>query len=117
MLEIINDVLSSEQRAEKLLQEARDDAARIRNEFTESENREMRERRASADQKLREELSAVREAEEKRRHDAEEELRKKEAEFTSADPDGLSKAVERSLDVIIHGPHTAEKGEKAGENA
>ena len=113
MLEIINEVLSSEERAEKLLQEARDEAARLRNEFSETENSRIRERRTQADQRLREELAAVREAEERRRHEAEEGLRKVESGFSDNDPAGLSEAVKLSVQVVVRGPHIEGKDEEA----
>ena len=117
MLEIINDVLQSEESAEKILREARDEAARTRSEFSEVESRELRERGALADQRLREGLSALREAEERRRHEAEERLRKEESDFAASDPEGLGEAVELSVRMIIGGPRPADEAGGEGGGA
>lgn len=117
MLEIINDVLSSEERAEKIVQEARDEAARKRNELSERETRLVHERQVAADRRLREALAEVRELEDKRRHEAEERLRRAEAEFIVSDPAGLDEAIRKSVDVIVRGPRASRTGTGAGGGA
>lgn len=100
MLEIIDDVLQAEEKADELLSEARAEATRIRNDFAERESRTVREAQAAADKELRERLAVAREQEARRVAEADRRIRSDAASFAAEEAPGMDDAVARAVALV-----------------
>jgi vacuolar-type H+-ATPase subunit H len=104
MLEIIQDVLRAEERGDALIEEAKQDAARVRAELSEEENRRLREAQTAADRRVREQLAAIREEQERRVAEAQERLRAVWREFAPESDPRSDEAVRRAVRLVCFGP-------------
>jgi len=103
MLEILNDVLAAEKRAEEIIEQARTRANSARSKFAEQESRSVQEAQSQADKKVRERLSAIREEQDRRVGNALEELREAERRFESTGHPRMDDTVKRIVSAIVTG--------------
>jgi vacuolar-type H+-ATPase subunit H len=103
MLEVLQDVLAAEKRAEELLEKAREEVNRKRTEFSEEESRQVREAEAEADKLVRERLAAVREEQGQRVAEATESFTAGEKRFETDGHPRLDETVERAVRLVLGG--------------
>jgi len=103
MLDIIGDVLQAEEEADRILSAAKQEAARLRNEFAEEETRALRDAQANADRRLRESLAESRAEYDRRVAEAERRIREEAAAFTPERVVGMDQAVSRLVTLVRRG--------------
>lgn len=111
MLEAINDVLEAEKEADRRIEAARQEASKLRSEFSDEENRSLREARAEADRRLRERIAEIRDEQDRRVEAVRERLREERRSFSPQAVRGFDRAVERTVDLVVGGP--ARRGREA----
>lgn len=114
MREAIQDVLDAEQKADRLLEEARQEASRLRAEFSEEENRSLREARGAADRRVRERIAEIRDEQDRRVEATRERLRDERRSFASQGVPGFDRAVTRLVVVVTTGPQGAARRAPVG---
>ncbi len=112
MLEIIQDVLAAEKKAEELIEAAKKEAAENRSALSEEESKRVRDAEAEADKLVREKLTAAREEQEKRAAQAIEKFRAMEAQFESEGHPRLQQAVDLAVRVIVTGESRPQDGKR-----
>lgn len=104
MLEIIQDVLSAEERAQATIDQAREASAKERSSFAEEESRLLREAQTNADQTAREEIARIRSEHEARIAAVQASLEQGAHALTETEDDRLQATVDSVIDLIVHGP-------------
>ena len=103
MLEVIDDVLQAEERAKKILEEARQQASDIREKFADKEARVIKDAQAEADQVIRDGLAAAREAADTRVAEARSRFEEMEKGVETERAAAIDSAVSRAVDLVIRG--------------
>lgn len=100
MLEIINDVLAAEKRAEQTIEQARKEAAELRSKIAEEESKRVREAQRAADARLRDAISAAREEQDRRVAEAEAEFRDSTARVGENEQEQIASAVDQIVKLL-----------------
>lgn len=101
MFEVIKDVLEAEKKAARILEDARQQAARLRSEFSEEESKELTEAQNRSDHLLRRELASIRETEDQRVAGAQERIRREVSEFDPRGVPGMEGAIDAAAELVI----------------
>lgn len=101
MLEIIEEVVRSEQAAEELIADAREEVQRSQSAFEAEERRRLQEAKATADARVRDRLTAIREEAESTHQKRIAEARSRADSFVAEHADEIEAAVRDAERLVV----------------
>lgn len=101
MLEVIQDVIQAEERAQKIVEDARKKASERRNDFADTEASELKEAQNRADRILREGLSEARQTADSRVEAARSRLEETELNIETEHEQAIKTAVARAVQLVV----------------
>lgn len=100
MLEVITDIIKAEEEAKRIVEEANDEASRIRADIEHEEREAIDSARSEADRRYRERVANARTTAEEAYHEAIREQADKHRDFSRTHQDHIERAVDRIVETI-----------------